>query len=74
MIDRPKKVNALLTLLKFSSIFPVHDKEKIQINLNNFSDDDIMNLGKILSYEHKNRGSLDKSLIQDFLKNLKKKI
>jgi hypothetical protein len=73
MIDRPKKINALLTLLKFSTIFPKTDKDIIIEKINLFSDDDIMNLGKILAFEHKNRESLDQSLVQNFIANLRNK-
>lgn len=73
MIDRPKKINALLTLLKFSTIFPKSDKDIIAEKINLFSDDDIMNLGKILAFEHKNRESLDQSLVQNFIANLRNK-
>ena len=73
MIDRPKKINALLTLLKFSTIFPKTDKDIIKEKINLFSDDDIMNLGKILAFEHKNRESLDQSLVQNFIANLRNK-
>jgi hypothetical protein len=73
MIDRPKKINALLTLLKFSTIFPKTDKDIITEKINLFSDDDIMNLGKILAFEHKNRESLDQSLVQNFIANLRNK-
>ncbi len=73
MIDRPKKINALLTLLKFSTIFPKTDKDIITDKINLFSDDDIMNLGKILAFEHKNRETLDQSLVQNFIANLRNK-
>jgi len=73
MIDRPKKINALLTLLKFSTILPKTDKDIIKEKINLFSDDDIMNLGKILAFEHKNRESLDQSLVQNFIANLRNK-
>ena len=73
MIDRPKKINALLTLLKFSTILPKTDKDIIKEKINLFSDDDIMNLGKILAFEHKNRESLDQSLLQNFIANLRNK-
>ena len=73
MIDRSKKINALLTLLKFSTIFPKTDKDIITDKINLFSDDDIMNLGKILAFEHKNRETLDQSLVQNFIANLRNK-
>ena len=73
IIDRPKKINALLTLLKFSTIFPKTDKDIITDKINLFSDDDIMNLGKILAFEHKNRETLDQSLVQNFIANLRNK-
>ena len=73
MIDRPKKINSLLTLLKFSTIFPKTDKDIITDKINLFSDDDIMNLGKILAFEHKNRETLDQSLVQNFIANLRNK-
>lgn len=72
MFDREKKIKAIFTLLKFSIIFSRDDKEIISSKISSLSDEDIMNLGKILAYEHNNRKSLDQNLITDFLKNLKK--
>ncbi len=72
MNDREVKIKALLNLLEFSFLFSRQTKEEIKNKINDFSDADIINLGTILAYEHKNRDSLDKSMATTFLDSLKK--
>lgn len=72
MTDRELKIKALLNLLDYSLLFPNQIKEEIKNKVNEFSEEDIMNLGTILAYEHENRDALDKATAATFLKNLKK--
>ena len=70
--NRTAKINALITLLDFSLIIPEDMKIVVKEKINQFSDQDIMNLGKILAYEHENREKLDKSMLQTFIQSLNK--
>jgi hypothetical protein len=70
--NRTAKINALITLLDFSLIIPEDMKMVVKEKINQFSDQDIMNLGKILAYEHENREKLDKSMLQTFIQSLNK--
>ncbi len=72
--NRTAKINALITLLDFSLIIPEDMKMVVKEKINQFSDQDIMNLGKILAYEHENREKLDKSMLQTFIQSLNKSV
>ena len=72
--NRTAKINALITLLDFSLIIPEDMKIVVKEKINQFSDQDIMNLGKILAYEHENREKLDKSMLQTFIQSLNKSV
>jgi len=72
--NRTAKINALVTLLDFSLIIPEDMKSVVKEKINQFSDQDIMNLGKILAYEHENREKLDKSMLETFVKSLNKSV
>lgn len=72
--NRTAKINALVTLLDFSLIIPEDMKIVVKEKINQFSDQDIMNLGKILAYEHENREKLDKSMLETFVKSLNKSV
>ena len=72
--NRNAKINALFTLLDFSLIIPEDMKIVVKERINYFSDQDIMNLGKILAYEHENREKLDKSMLQTFIQSLNKSV
>ena len=72
--NRTAKINALVTLLDFSLIVPEDMKIVVKEKINQFSDQDIMNLGKILAYEHENREKLDKSMLETFVKSLNKSV
>ncbi len=72
--NRTAKINALITLLDFSLIIPEDMKIVVKEKINQFSDQDIMNLGKILAYEHENREKLDKSMLETFVNSLNKSV
>jgi hypothetical protein len=72
--NRTAKINALITLLDFSLIIPEDMKIVVKEKINQFSDQDIMNLGKILAYEHENREKLDKSMLETFVKSLNRSV
>jgi len=72
--NRNAKINALFTLLDFSLIIPEDMKIVVKERINDFSDQDIMYLGKILAYEHENREKLDKSMLQTFIQSLNKSV
>jgi hypothetical protein len=72
--NRTAKINALITLLDFSLIIPEDMKIVVKEKINQFSDQDIMNLGKILAYEHENREKLDKSMLETFVKSLNQSV
>ncbi len=72
--NRTAKINALITLLDFSLIIPEDMKIVVKEKINKFSDQDIMNLGKILAYEHENREKLDKSMLETFVKSLNRSV
>ena len=72
--NRTAKINALITLLDFSLIIPEDMKMVVKEKINQFSDQDIMNLGKILAYEHENREKLDKSMLETFVKSLNQSV
>ena len=72
--NRTAKINALITLLDFSLIIPEYMKIVVKEKIIQFSDQDIMNLGKILAYEHENREKLDKSMLETFVKSLNQSV
>jgi hypothetical protein len=72
--NRTAKINALITLLDFSLIIPEDMKIVVKEKIIQFSDQDIMNLGKILAYEHENREKLDKSMLETFVKSLNQSV
>jgi len=71
-IDRQAKINALFTLLDFSMIISREMKDEIKKKIEDFSIEDIMNLGSILAYEHYNREKLDDMALKTFIESLNK--
>jgi hypothetical protein len=71
---RGTKIEALFTLMEYSLIIPEEMKVKIQENIVKFSDEDIMNMGMVLSYEHDHRKELDRETLQIFISHLNRSI
>jgi len=74
MFDRQRKISAIKILLAFSLLITEEEKSAIIDKLESFSDADLMVLGELLSYEHKNRDILDKATSISFLKELNRVI
>lgn len=71
---RKEKIEALFTLMEFSLIIPEDMKLTIKNKIDLFSDEDIDNIGTILSYEHDNRDKLDQMALKTFIESLNKTV
>jgi len=65
--EREKNIEALYLLLDYSILIPDYFTEELKKNIDKVPDDYIMNLGKILAYEHRNRELLDKKLLDTYV-------
>jgi hypothetical protein len=68
--DRQAKIKALNTLMEYSILIPEPNRLELMENIDKLSDEDIMNLGKILAFEHNNREKLDQQTVVTFLNSL----
>ncbi len=60
--DRASKIEAIQTLLEFSLLFSLEEKQKIRSNLDSATDEQLESFGKVLACEHEHRDELDKKL------------
>ncbi len=60
--NRQTKIDAIRTLIKFSLLFTLEDKNNIGKKLTDLTEEELETIGKVLSVEHQNREILDKIL------------
>jgi hypothetical protein len=67
---REKKIDAIKLLLEFSLLFTEKRKELVLSKLDQFTNEDLDGLGKILSVEHRDRDELNAQMLEETMSSL----